>query len=72
MLYVVYALAGIGGLFLLALFLRLSGFKGFYFGCEFHKPNELKDSSEVHLANDSQPSRSLLRNGGVSDSKLLE
>jgi hypothetical protein len=71
-LYVVYVLAAIGGLFLLALFLRLSGFKGFYFGCEFHKPNELKDPSEVHLANGSQTSRSLLRNGSVSDSKRLE
>ena len=58
------AFAIVGAVFLLAVFLRLSGFKGFYFGLEFHKPKELRESSDVHL---SKPSGPLMGNGQLRD-----
>ena len=59
MFYVLLPFAAIGALVVLALFLRLSGFKGLKMELEFHKPPELM-KSDVHLAKSSQ---SLLRNG---------
>jgi hypothetical protein len=66
----VEVLAVVGALTVLAVFLRLSGFKGLYMGVEFHdKQRDLSESSEAHLASDSRP---LLRNRRASDGKLLK
>lgn len=65
MLYVVLilllpALFGIG--FGVAELIRRSGFKGFIFGCEFHKPQELNESSQtLPIATRENNSRSILR-----------
>jgi len=64
MLYVVLilllpALYGIG--LGVAELVRRSGFKGFYFGCEFGKPEELKDSSQALPLHTTENTRSLLR-----------
>ena len=59
MLYILLPFAVIGALLVFAVILRLSGFKGFKMELEFHKPPELMESSDVHLA---KSSRSLLRN----------
>ena len=64
MLYVVFilllpALFGIG--FGVAELIRRSGFKGFIFGCEFHKPQELNESSQVLPTRTTENTRSLLR-----------
>lgn len=49
------AFAIVGALAVLAVFLRLSGFKRFYVGFEFHNPKELGESSDAHLAKSSSP-----------------
>ena len=64
MIYVLLTFAAIGALFLLAIVLRLSGFKGLYVGLEFHQPKELKESSEDRLA---KSSRSVQRNARLLD-----
>jgi len=64
MLYVVLILLlpalygiGLGG----AELIRRSGFKGFYFGCEFREPSELNESSQTLPLQTTENTRSLLR-----------
>jgi hypothetical protein len=70
MLYVLYFLAGIGTLFICVALIRYLGLKRL--SVEFHERHELRQSSEIHLANDSDGSRPLLRERRIADDKLLD
>jgi hypothetical protein len=72
MVYVLYFLAAIGALFIIAALVRFVGFKRLSVGLEFHNSCELSESSEVHPVNASQNAQPLLRNGKVTDGKFLD